>query len=183
VALAMLGCTLAGVVPRLGRTEDARGQRIVALARDIAQARVPYRSGGTSRGGFDCSGLVWYVHQQIGVVVPRRAEDQSEVAVPVALEELAPGDLLFFRLRSSRRIDHVGIYAGPDRLIHASIVHRAVSYARLDDTYFLPRVASAGRLWGPAAPPLTSPGDLPPKPDDVPASPQEIPAEAVPPLG
>jgi hypothetical protein len=148
VTLALLSCA-SSCLPRLALAEDDCGERIAAVAASIAHAHVPYRTGGRDRGGFDCSGLVWYVHQQIGVDVPRRAQDQSTVAAPVMLEELCPGDLLFFRLRSSQRIDHVGIYIAPGRLIHASIMRRAVTFAHLDDSYFAPRVVSAGRLWGP----------------------------------
>jgi cell wall-associated NlpC family hydrolase len=90
----------------------------------------------------------------VGLDVPRRAEDQSEVATPINLEDLAPGDLLFFRLRNRRHVDHVGIYVSPSWLVHASVHNRAVSYAHLDDTYFLPRVAAAGRLWGGGLQPL-----------------------------
>lgn len=144
-------------LPRLGHAAaDSSGTRIAALAEQLAQAHVPYRAGGTGRHGLDCSGLVWYVHQQIGVRVPRRAQEQYKAAMPVKLSDLSPGDLLFFRLRNSRRIDHVGIYAAPGELIHASIRRRAVTLAHLDERYFQPRVVSAGRLWdgdpaGPAA--------------------------------
>lgn len=127
--------------------------RIVELAREIVHARVPYRMGGRTLRGFDCSGLVWYCHQQVGITIPRRAEDQSQAAEPVRLEDAQPADLLFFRMRNARRVDHVGIYVGEGRLIHASTVQRAVAFADLDETYFLQRVASAGRLWqGPQSP-------------------------------
>lgn len=135
-------------LPRLGHAAaDSSGTRIAALAEQLAHAHVPYRSGGTGRHGLDCSGLVWYVHHQIGVRVPRRAQEQFAAAAPVKLSELTPGDLLFFRLRNSRRIDHVGIYAAPGELIHASIRRHAVTLAHLDERYFRPRVVSAGRLW------------------------------------
>lgn len=134
-------------LPRLGLAEEPSGSRIVALAQQLAQAHVPYRSGGTGKRGLDCSGLVWYVHQQIGVRVPRRAQEQFKAATPVKLTDLTPGDLLFFRMRNSRRIDHVGIYTGPGQLIHASTRRRSVTVARLDERYFVPRVVSAGRLW------------------------------------
>jgi cell wall-associated NlpC family hydrolase len=146
----MMGCAFTGLLPRRSRAQTpdpSSGEAIVELAAKIADAAVPYRRGGRDRKGFDCSGLVWYVHHKVGVEVPRRAEEQAAMAVPVNLGDLSPGDLLFFRMRHTRHVDHVGIYIGPDRLIHASLHHRAVAYARLDDKYFLPRVVSAGRLW------------------------------------
>jgi cell wall-associated NlpC family hydrolase len=148
MTFALLSCAASSCLPRLGVAQDASGERIVAVASAIARSHVPYRIGGRDRGGFDCSGLVWYVHRQIGVDVPRRAQEQSALAAPVMLEELRPGDLLFFRLRNTQRVDHVGIYIAPGRLIHASILRHAVSFATLDDSYFAQRVASAGRLWG-----------------------------------
>jgi hypothetical protein len=159
VTFALLGC--AGIcLPHAGRaqTDGDAGARVVAAASAIARSHVPYRTGGRDRGGFDCSGLVWYVHREVGVEVPRLAQQQSAAASPVALEELCPGDLLFFRLRGTQRVDHVGIYVGPGRLIHASIRRHAVTFARLDDSYFAQRVASAGRLWDRSGQPLPPAG-------------------------
>ena len=106
----------------------------------------PYRYGGATPQGFDCSGLVYYVHSRIGLTVPRTADQQSRAARAVKLSALEPGDLVFFRL-DSRKVDHVGIYAGRGRFIHAPSTGKVVSYAYLDDPYYRKRLVGAGRFW------------------------------------
>lgn len=105
---------------------------------------VPYRKGGNTPKGFDCSGLVYYVYRQLGVQVGRSAQEQFRQAQPVALENLTPGDLVFYRLRT-KAVSHVGIYAGDGRFIHAPSLGKRVSYALMADSYWQKRFAGAGR--------------------------------------
>jgi cell wall-associated NlpC family hydrolase len=129
--------------------DEAAGGAGAALARDArAQLGTPYLYGGTDpQRGFDCSGLVAWVHGRAGIVVPRTAAQQFAVAEPVPREELRPGDLVFFRLdRRSRAVTHVGVYSGQGRFVHAPQSGRVVEEARLDDPYFAERFAGAGRF-------------------------------------
>jgi cell wall-associated NlpC family hydrolase len=99
--------------------EDMVRDSIVALARQ--QIGTPYRLGATSpERGFDCSGLVVYVMNQLGISLPRTAALQARVGQEVVRDrgQLRPGDLLTFGRGS--RISHVGIYIGNGRYIHAS---------------------------------------------------------------
>src|SRR6267378_4401588 len=118
----------------------------------IAQAATaligtPYQFGGADAAGFDCSGLARYVHERLGVAIPRTAAEQQRAAHPVPLGELAPGDLVFFRIRS-RGINHVGVYAGGGRFIHAPRAGLAVRYGDLSGRSFYARhLVSAGRFW------------------------------------
>lgn len=113
-----------------------------------AQSRIgaPYRYGGSGPDAFDCSGLVSYAYQQIGVAVPRTAAQQFAAATPVQRGELRPGDLVFFRLQS-REVSHVGIYAGDGRFVHAPQRGGNVRMASLDDDFFRRSFAGAGRLY------------------------------------
>jgi cell wall-associated NlpC family hydrolase len=77
----------------------------------------PYRYGGASPGGFDCSGLVFYAAAHAGIVVPRSAEQQRQAGFPVARNALEAGDLIFMRL--SHKDLHVGIAIDARRFIHA----------------------------------------------------------------
>jgi murein DD-endopeptidase len=118
-----------------------------SLARTaLEQLGSPYRFGGSTRRGFDCSGLVLYVHEREGLTVPRTAADQQRAAQPVSLDTLAPGDLIFFRI-DARKVDHVGIYVGDDRFVHAPRSARPVSLERLSEPYYRDRLAGAGRFW------------------------------------
>ena len=124
--------------------ESTQGQEVVRVA--AALIGTPYRFGGDDPAhGFDCSGLVFYSFDRLGIEVPRTAADLLQAAKPVAREALTPGDLVFFR-SSARRIDHVGIYAGEGRFIHAPSKGAVVTYAYLDDPYYRAHFASAGRL-------------------------------------
>lgn len=114
--------------------------------RAISLLGSPYQWGGAGPKSFDCSGLVRYVHSQIGIDTPRTAAEQYAAAKPVTLRELAPGDLLFFRI-SGRRVSHVAIYAGEGRFVHAPQTGRPVELRMLDDDFYSPRLAGAGRLF------------------------------------
>jgi cell wall-associated NlpC family hydrolase len=117
-----------------------------AAALLAAESRIgnPYRYGGSGPDAFDCSGLVAYAYQQVGVSVPRTAAQQYALARPVPRSELRPGDLVFFRL-SGREVSHVGIYAGDGQFVHAPQTGGQVRTANLDDEWYRQRYAGAGR--------------------------------------
>jgi cell wall-associated NlpC family hydrolase len=124
--------------------EPSAGEKIVGVAASLLGT--PYRFGGDSpKRGFDCSGLVFYSFEKVGVKVPRTAADQRKAAGSVKRSSLEPGDLVFFR-SSKGRVDHVGIYAGDGRFIHAPNSGKVVSYAYLDDPYYRSHFVSAGRF-------------------------------------
>jgi murein DD-endopeptidase len=130
---------------RYDRTPRAFVGDEIAL-RAIAHVGKPYRFGGADLDGFDCSGLVYFIHNELGISTPRTAADQHGAAEPVKLKGLAPGDLLFFRTTSRNRITHVGIYAGDGRFVHAPQSGRPIELRALDDDYYRSRLVSAGRL-------------------------------------
>jgi len=92
---------------------------------------VPYKRGGTSEEkGFDCSGFVRYMYEKsVGLVLPRRAEEQAKVTEEINRSELKPGDLVFFNTMK-RTFSHVGIYIGDGKFIHAP---RPGKDVRVDD--------------------------------------------------
>jgi cell wall-associated NlpC family hydrolase len=106
---------------------------------------VPYRAGGSDLRGFDCSGLVQYVLAQYGVAVPRVVRDQYELGIRVRLDELAPGDLVFFTTEG-RHVSHVGIAIGGDRFVHAPNARGTVRVDSLATGYWGERVAGARRV-------------------------------------
>jgi len=114
--------------------------------RAIAQVGTPYRYGGADLDGFDCSGLVYFIHRELGLTVPRTAAEQYQASTPVNVHGLVPGDLLFFRTTRSKRITHVAIYAGGGRFVHAPQTGRTIELRGLQDDYYGPRLVGAGRL-------------------------------------
>jgi cell wall-associated NlpC family hydrolase len=105
----------------------------------------PYRYGGTSPRGFDCSGLVYYAYRKVGMHTPRTTTEQYRQTKRVQVSHLQPGDLVFFRI-SQDKVSHVGIYAGDGRFIHAPSSGKSVAYASLHDPYWRVRLTGAGRL-------------------------------------
>ncbi len=103
---------------------------------------IPYRYGGTSPRGFDCSGLVYYVHRRLGMTVPRTTQEQWRKSRHV--RRLAPGDLLFFRPPKHRW--HVGIYLGDNRFVHAPSTGKRVRIEALNG-YWRRYYLGAGRFW------------------------------------
>jgi cell wall-associated NlpC family hydrolase len=95
---------------------------------------VPYVFGGRSPKGFDCSGLVWYVYRQHGIDLPTSSAKQARVGEHVDRDELLPGDLVFFQ--SSGSIDHVGLYVGGNKMIHAPGKGRKVVKVNIASKYY-----------------------------------------------
>jgi len=123
---------------------NSRVQSVLTQA--LAQLGIPYRWGGTTPDtGFDCSGLVKYVFQTaLGIELPRVSRDQARRGQPVDQQELTPGDLVFFS-RRGKVINHVGIYLGDGRFVHAPRTGRDVTISNLNG-YWYQRFLRARRV-------------------------------------
>ncbi|EKF74647.1 NLP/P60 family protein [Alcanivorax hongdengensis A-11-3] len=105
---------------------------------------VPYRYGGTSEHGVDCSGLVYLTFMdQLGVQVPRTTRELVRTGEPVSRRQLQPGDLVFFRTGPGNR--HVGIYMGEGEFLHASS-SSGVRVSSLDNHYWRRHYWQARRI-------------------------------------
>jgi cell wall-associated NlpC family hydrolase len=102
---------------------------------------VPYRWGGSTPAGFDCSGLVSYVYAQLGVQLPHYAAAQYGYGSPVARDQLQPGDLVFFD-----NLAHVGIYIGGDEFVDAPHTGTVVRIDSLSDPWYSSRYVGARRI-------------------------------------
>ncbi len=108
---------------------------------------VPYKRGGTSEEkGFDCSGFVRHMYEKsVGLVLPRRAEEQTKVTEEISRSELKPGDLVFFNTLK-RTFSHVGIYVGDGKFIHAPRPGKAVRVDDMREAYWQQRFNGARRV-------------------------------------
>ncbi len=146
--LALLTCLAAGcaTAPRAPQAREVGadpGRTVAVVAEGLVGT--PYRFGGENDRGFDCSGLAVFAYEKVGISIPRTAAEQERSARAVPLRALLPGDLLFFRIRS-RHVDHVGIYVGGGRFIHAPRAGALVSYGSLLRGFFRKHLVRAGRF-------------------------------------
>jgi hypothetical protein len=149
-AVLLLACGLLA-----GRAEAQQGafaDRADVVLRALGLLDTPYRYGGRAPGGFDCSGLVGYVFETAGVLLPRRSEEIGRVGTELARTDLAPGDLVFFNTLG-RSFSHVGIYIGDGRFVHAPARRGRVRVERIDD-WWLARYDGARRVLA-GTPPAT----------------------------
>ena len=117
------------------------GEQAAVIA--VRQIGVPYRYGGSTTQGFDCSGLVQYAYAKSGKHIPRTTAQQWQQLQPIKNDNLQVGDLLFFRIEG--KIAHVGLYLGSRRFVHAPASGREVEVAELDSGFYRQAFVRAGR--------------------------------------
>lgn len=107
----------------------------------------PYRYGGMSRDGVDCSGLACLVFRELnGTALPRSAAAMVKLGGPVKLAEVKAGDLIFFRWGIFGSVDHVGISIGDGRFVHASSSNGVIE-SGLNDEYYRTHFITARRVF------------------------------------
>lgn len=121
-------------------------QRVVKATQLALSFRgTPYRWGGSAPGGFDCSGLLYYVFRQNGINIPRVAADQAHVGKPIRTQaELQFGDAVFFA-DSSGYIHHIGIYIGNGQMVHSPHTGDVVKISAINTGYYLRQFAGGRR--------------------------------------
>jgi len=109
----------------------------------LRQVGVPYKYGGSTTAGFDCSGLVQYAYSSVGHEIPRTTGAQLRQLSPVDARRIRSGDLLFFNIEG--KISHVGLYLGGRRFVHAPSSGRYVSVENLDSDFYKSAFVRAAR--------------------------------------
>lgn len=130
--------------PAYKPTPETRELRRQVVLEALGQIGRPYRYGGTTPDGFDCSGLVQYVFRQAGMKLPRSARDQHEAGDEIDLDDAEPGDLLFYSFGSG--IDHVAIYLGDGEAVHAPSTGKRVIVAPVAQAWWQDRFVDAVRV-------------------------------------
>jgi cell wall-associated NlpC family hydrolase len=126
----------------------------------------PYRRGGESHHGVDCSGLTEAVFAAQGIELPRTAAEQYALGHPVEVADLKQGDLIFFRNTYKHGISHVGIYLGDGMFIHAAGHRHGVIVSDFSRAYYQHRFAGARRVAEPPTPAVAKiSANLVPEPD------------------
>lgn len=133
------------VEPEVADSELSPGASVCQLG--AKYLGTPYRYGGSSPSGFDCSGFVGYVFKQYGYSLPRTAASIYGEGVAVDKSNLREGDLVFFKGPGASCINHVGIFAGNNQFIHSSSGKSwGVTYSSLDASYYFQYYAGAKRI-------------------------------------
>jgi cell wall-associated NlpC family hydrolase len=134
------------VAVRRGETTESVHRALVRTA--LTYLGAPYRWGGLTPAGFDCSGFVKYVHARMGISIPHNVAAQYRYGTPVSRDQLEPGDLVFFD-----HLRHNGIYIGRGLFIHATKTGDSVRISNLDDRWYKSRWVGGRRLAPEALPP------------------------------
>ena len=123
----------------LRKRVETKAQKIIILAKKKLGRK--YVWGATGNDTFDCSGLTSYVYKKNGIRLPRRAISQSKVGKQVSRSRLRPGDLVFFDTSKEHRgyVNHVGIYIGHNKFIHASSAKKKVVITSLNKPFYAHR--------------------------------------------
>ena len=146
-----LGCSISSPSrekPRSTHTHHSQGH---SLQKKVAEKAVsllgiPYRYGGTTKKGFDCSGFIQYVYKtSINFGLPRLAREQARVGKPVRAKKLRPGDIVHFRIKGQRS-PHVGIFLGKGNFIHAPSSGGRVNIQNIHSKYWKKKYRGARRI-------------------------------------
>ena len=125
------------------KADESIKDRLLRVAQRMLA--VPYRFGGTTLWGLDCSGFVPKAFAFLDLGLPRTAREQFREGIKISKAELSAGDLVFFRTYA-KYPSHVGIYLGDNRFIHASSRDRKVTIDTLDEPYYMKHYLGAKRL-------------------------------------
>jgi len=123
----------------LAATQAKTGTNIVAYAKNFIG--IPYKTGGDTKSGFDCSGFTKYIYNHFNIALPHSAKDQTSKGTVVSKSNLRTGDLVFFD--NGTNINHVGMYVGDGKFIHSP---KPGSSIRIAELKYMPNYNTARRI-------------------------------------
>ena len=125
------------IVKLIAKKPKLTGTALVAYAKRFIGT--PYRRGGTTTRGFDCSGFTMYIYNHFNIKLPHNAKNQTAKGIKVSKQNLRVGDLVFF----GKSISHVGIYVGSGKFIHSP---KPGSKIKIMELKYMPGYTTARRL-------------------------------------
>lgn len=143
IVASIVGCAsqpVQGPIKSTGKSYTTADQ---AAAVAMQQIGVPYRYGGSTPHGFDCSGLIYYSYSKVGKNVPRTTGSLWSGIQPVAKSQMRVGDVLFFRIEG--KMSHVGMYIGDNQFVHAPSSGKVVTVGSLQSDFYRKALLRAGR--------------------------------------
>jgi cell wall-associated NlpC family hydrolase len=134
---------------RVAKVKEEKVDRVISTAKTYMGT--PYKYGGTTRSGMDCSGLLLNSFRAIEVTLPRTSEAQSKIGKEVKIKELQPGDLLFFATgKKKKEITHVGLVTDVKRKDNVKFIHASTSLGVVETNlytdYYITRFRKARRV-------------------------------------
>ncbi|CAM4501799.1 C40 family peptidase [Paenibacillus typhae] len=140
ILISLLGATIA--FGALGTSTYANGNSIESEVSEVIGT--PYKYGGTTTAGFDCSGFILHIMDNYKLDLPRTSQTQAKTGSYVEKEDLRAGDLVFFNT-NGRGISHAGIYIGENKFAHSS-TSKGVTISSLSEGYYKDRYVTARRV-------------------------------------
>jgi cell wall-associated NlpC family hydrolase len=124
-----------GTAKRRSGNATAEAQKVIQVARSYIGT--PYRYGGTTRKGIDCSGLLCTTFQAVNITLPRPSYEQAEYGQEVRLRDVRPGDLVFFsEKKSSNRVSHAGMVTAVNGPENVTFIHASTSRGVVEDNLY-----------------------------------------------
>ncbi len=127
-------------------TQQQKIDKVVKTAKSLLGMPYVYAGKSPSDGGFDCSGLTYYCFAQVGYTLNRISYQQATQGIYVANANKKAGDLIFYSIDGTGRVDHVGIYIGNGQMIHSPKPGDTVKIANIDVEYWKQRYISTRRI-------------------------------------
>lgn len=134
---------------RTAKVREEKVNKVIATAKTFMGT--PYKYGGTTRSGMDCSGLLLNSFKAIDMTLPRSSEAQSKIGKEIKKKDIQPGDLLFFATgKKKKEITHVGLVVDVGRRDNIKFIHASTSLGvvetNLNTDYYIKRFRRARRV-------------------------------------